>query len=111
MGEAENGAGNGLTIAFDIYDNGGGEGPSIDIRWRGQVVASQIVSVDFLRGQQDYDEVLIQLNSNGTVDVAYYGTVIFAGVQLPDFEAIPGARMGFFGRTGGLNENMWLDNI
>jgi hypothetical protein len=111
MGEAENGAGSGLTIAFDIYDNGGGEGPSIDIRWRGQVVASQIVTVDFLRGQQDYDQVLVQLNSNGTVDVAYYGTVIFAGVQLPDFEAIPGGRMGFFGRTGGLNENMWLDNI
>lgn len=111
IGEAENGGGNGLTIAFDIYDNGGGEGPSIDIRWRGQVVAQQMVSVDFLRGPEDFDEVLIRLNNNGTVDVAYYGTVIFSGVELPNFDAISGGRFGLYARTGGLNENIWVDNL
>src|ERR1041384_4139675 len=42
---SEEGAGTGLTVAFDIYDNGGGEAPSIDVRYGGKTIASAPLSL------------------------------------------------------------------
>ena len=64
-GEAENGAGSGLRFCFDTYDNGGGEAPSIDIRFGTQLIASTLLEkseiltgldfVDVFRGLFDRD--------------------------------------------------------
>src|SRR6185436_5328137 len=34
-GTGEDGTGSGLTVAFDNFDNGGGEAPSVDLRYNG----------------------------------------------------------------------------
>src|SRR6185503_7142212 len=41
----EDGLGSGLTVTFDIYDNGGGEAPAIDVSYRGVVIASTKVPI------------------------------------------------------------------
>jgi hypothetical protein len=41
----------------------------------------------------------------------YNGMVIFNGVQLPNYVALLGGQFAIGGRTGGLNENQWFDNI
>jgi hypothetical protein len=35
-------------VAFDTWDNGGGEAPAIDIKWHGTTVASRRLTVDEL---------------------------------------------------------------
>ena len=58
-----------------------------------------------------FGEVFIRVSDTGVVDMQYKGMVIFNGVQLPDYTALLGGIFTFGGRTGGLNENQWLDNI
>ena len=38
---AEEGLDQGLSINFDTWDNGGGEGPAIEVKWLGNVIARQ----------------------------------------------------------------------
>jgi len=68
---AENGVGNGLSIAFDIYDNGGNEAPAIDVKWYGAVIAHQLVSSNLLITGTDFARVFIRLNSDDTLDVLH----------------------------------------
>ena len=110
-GEPENGGGTGLTVGFDIYDNGGGEAPSIDLRWKGTVIASRIVPLDFIRTGDEFAEVIIRLNPNGTVTTVYETNVVFYNVPLTNFTGLSGAGFMFAARTGGLNENQWIDDI
>ena len=111
LGEAENGAGTGITVAFDIYDNGGGEAPSIDVRYAGVVVASTKVSLPFMDTGDGFVQVLAQLNPDGTFDLAYNDTVIYRHLLLPGFRAISNGKFAWAARTGGLNENQWVDDI
>ena len=113
-GEAENGAGTGLRVAFDIYDNGGGEAPAVDLFWNGAAVASLKVPIDALRTDDAFAEVLIRLNPDGTLDLVYDQRVLFYEQPLTGYnpaQPIAGGRFGFAARTGGLNENQWVDNI
>ena len=43
---SEEGTGSGLTVAFDIYDNGALEAPAIDVKWNGVTVTHQNVPID-----------------------------------------------------------------
>ena len=115
---AEEGAGTGLTVAFDVYDNtdanpnnGVGEAPEITLKWQGVAFANQMVPLNLLRTEGNFVDVLVALSSNGTVSVAYDGQVIFNDVPVPNFFPLAGARFGFAARTGGANENHWLDSI
>ncbi|MBL9169439.1 MAG: hypothetical protein JNN07_16990 [Verrucomicrobiales bacterium] len=110
-GEPENGGGTGLSVGFDIYDNGAAEGPSIDLRWQGGLIASKMVSVDFIRTGDEFADVLVRLNPNGTVTVVYETNVVFYNVPLTNFTGLSGASFAFAARTGGLNENQWVDDI
>ncbi len=117
-GESENGAGTGLRIAFDTYDNtdgnpynGVGEAPSIDIWWRGQMIAQKFVPISLMNVADTFFTILVRVKENGTLDMAYGDTVIFAGLQLPNYTPLNSARFAAYARTGGLNANHWLDNI
>lgn len=110
-GEAENGGGTGLTLGFDIYDSGGGEAPSIDLRWHGALVASKLVPLNFIQTGDEFVEVLVRLNNNGTVTAVYGTNVVFYNIPLTNFTGLSGASFAFAGRTGGLNENQWIDDI
>src|SRR5687767_5345163 len=97
----EEGAGTGLTISFDTWDNGGGEAPAIDAKVGGAVIASVPGSTAFRTG--DFVDVRIRVDSDGTLDVSVNGTAIFN--NLATTLGATSGRFGFGARTGGLNDN------
>ena len=105
----EEGAGTGLIVAFDSFDNGGGEAPAIDVYWNGLVIAHTLVPTGLETGGQ-FVPVSIRLDPDGTLDVVAAGNPVYT--DLPTgFVPIAGARFGLGGRTGGLNERNWIDNL
>jgi len=107
----EDGAGPGLILGFDIYDNGGGEAPAIDVVFNSTVIGSRKLPIDALRTGDIFEQVSVRLNRNGTLDLIYGETAIFAGLALPMSEPFIASRFGFGARTGGLNDNHWIDEI
>lgn len=108
-GLAEEGEGNGLSICFDNFDNGGGEAPSIDVKWQGATIATtgQLPS---LETGGIFVPVSIRLDPDGTLDVVANGIPVFT--DLPTgYSPIVGARFGLGARTGGLNANHHIDNL
>jgi len=117
IGGAEQGAGSGLTIGVDTYDNGTATGsfpapdaPAINIKWKGTYLAHTMVTREFLTGT-DYRKVLIRLNPNGTVDMAYNGVLVFNSVPLPGFLPMSQLKWGMYTRTGGAMETHYVDNF
>jgi hypothetical protein len=107
---SENGSGSGLTIGFDIYNNGG-EAPSFNLFYKGVNLATKMVGISALETGDAFESVYIRLNPEGTVDVQYKGDVVFNKVPVPGFAPISGGRFAWGARTGGFNENQWVDNI
>jgi hypothetical protein len=101
---------NGLTIAFDIYDNGGGEAPAIDIK------ANNVVIGHFARTIQEitsdaFTDVAIELKRNGTLSLSYKGQQLYNNIFLPGYAPAAGDRFAIGARTGGLNANQWIDDL
>ncbi len=117
----EDGTGSGLSVGFDIFNNDTIFGitppaeatpaPSIDIRYNNQLMASTPLPLSFIETGDSYGEVIIHLDTDGTLDVAYRGAVVHDNVLIPGFSSIAGARFALAGRTGGLDENQWMDNL
>jgi hypothetical protein len=108
----EEGAGGGLSVVFDIYDNGGGEAPSIDIKWPGQtVLRTSLRPISFIRTTNEFVDVQIRLDPDGSLDVIYRGTPVYTDVLLPGFQPTASVRYGFGGRTGGAVEDQWIDDV
>ncbi len=101
---------NGLTIAFDIYDNGGGEAPSIDLKVNDVVVAAFPRTI-FEIVSDAFTDVSIQLKKNGTLTMSYKGQVVHNDVYLPGYAPAAGDRFAIGARTGGLNANHWIDDL
>lgn len=110
-GEYENGLGTGLTVGFDNYDNGGAEAPSVDVRYGGTLIAQQKVSQAFLDTGDQFTDAIIRLENDGTLDVVWKGVVVFNNLTVPGFSQITGGRVAIAGRTGGLNQNVWVDDL
>jgi hypothetical protein len=111
IGEAENGAGTGLVVAFDIYNNGNAEAPAIDVKWGGVFIATTPVPLATIETGNDYRTALIRVNTNGTLDVVYGEQIIYHELPLPGFQETSGLRWMLAARTGGANENHWFDNV
>jgi hypothetical protein len=60
---------------------------------------------------QQYADVFIRVNVNGTLDLQYHGNAIFAGLPLPGYSALVGGEFAIGAATGGENETHWFDNI
>jgi len=109
----EEGAGTGITISFDTFDNGGGEAPAIDAKSGGVTVASTKaiggVSVSDVFRTGDFVDVLVRINSDGSLDLTVNGTIVYDKLPV-GFLASPG-RFGFGARTGGFTDNHWVDNL
>src|SRR5437867_2534058 len=67
----EEGAGTGLTVAFDSFDNGGGEAPAIDVKWAGLTIGHVLTPVSQGPAGNSFFDVFINLDSDGTLDVSY----------------------------------------
>ena len=114
---AEEGLAEGLAINFDTWDNGGGEGPAIEVKWLGAVVArTPFQSSQSPLGLTDpvaaSKEVFINLDSDGTIDVSYGGTLVIDNVQTPYRPGVIGAPKWVFGSRSGLaNDQTWIDDL
>lgn len=117
-GEAENGGGSGLSFVFDTYDNadanpndGTGEAPAIEIKYKGQVLVSKMVPLSLVNVPDAYFTVLIRVKQNGLVDLAYGDSVIYSGFQIPGYTPLDSVKVALYARTGGANANHWFDNL
>ncbi len=110
-GGAEEGAGSGLTVSFDTFDNGSGEAPAIDVKWNGAIVAHRSVGLAQLINATNYADVRIALHADATLDLDYAGQSIFSRQPVPGARPLAGARFGFGARTGGLAAAHTLDDL
>lgn len=116
-GDYEAGAGSGITITVDTYDNTDNnpyvepnEAPSVDVRYKGQVVASKLFPVAFVNSGT-FAQMLFRVKENGVMDLAFGDTVVFQDLQLPAFAPMSGLRISMYARTGGANASYWFDNV
>ena len=56
-------------------------------------------------------QVLVRVSADGKLDLAYGDQVLYTGLQLPNYTFVSNGKFGFYARTGGLNENQWIDNL
>lgn len=108
----EEGAGSGLTITFDCYDNGAGdnpEGPEFRVKYAGALIANRKVSNQFRTGATFVDAV-ISYTSAGTITLIYNGVNMFTNLSVGG-PLLAGARFAFGARTGGLNQNQFIDDL
>lgn len=107
-GMSEEGSGTGLTVAFDVYNNGGGEAPAIDLKNGGTIVASTL-GVGSLIRQNRFIDVLLEVRNDGTLNLTVDNSPVyrnFYGAFTPT-----SGRFGFGARTGGSADNHWVDDI
>ncbi len=104
----EEGAGTGLTVAFDTYDNGGGEAPAIDIKKAGVVIASA-KGIGGVFRNNTFQPVRINVDIDGSLDLSVGSTVVYTNL-LGAFTPTAG-RFGLGARTGGSADNHWVDDL
>jgi hypothetical protein len=110
FGEEGPDAFNGLTISADIYDNGGGEAPAIEVKLDGVVVAGgRSTQNPYTNGA--FVPVIVNFDPNGTLDLSITGVgPIFTDLQT-GFVPETGDRFGWGARTGGLNAEHRIDDV
>jgi hypothetical protein len=104
---SEEGSGTGLSICVDNYDNAGLEAPAIDIKWRGAIIGH--ASINKLNSA-DWQNMLVNLDADGTIDITLSNSVIYSNFQTP-YAPISNARFGFYARTGGAASTHWFDEV
>lgn len=113
----EEGLDTGLAINFDTWDNGGGEGPAVEVKWRGQIVTQQYFQpsqspVGAQNAREASRDVSIQLTSDGRLTVSYGGVRVLDHVQTPYTPQVIGTPKWVLGaRTGGANDNHWIRDL
>ena len=107
----------GFAVGFDTYNNNG-EAPSFNVYYKGARLATKLVPYSALSTAgystdplQQYADVFIRVNANGTMDLQYHTNAIFSAVPLPGFSALLGGEFAIGAATGGQNETHWVDNI
>ena len=102
-----------LIVCFDNWDNGGAEGPAIDIKWGKEIVATVPMGTqaESTLDTEGWWPVEMELTPDGDLTISYNDELIHDAVNIPDFESIENARIAFGGRTGGANANQFIDNF
>ena len=137
---AEEGAAqsSGFAVNFDSWDNGGladddaYTAPNVDVKVGGNVVSYQAFdgireggrapSGPFItdpatgapmsyKTGNDFTDVRIQLDPDGTLDVFFKGVRVVNDVQTGLTLPLSNARVAFGARTGGANDNHWIDDL
>ncbi|HEU0009789.1 MAG TPA: hypothetical protein VFT34_08235, partial [Verrucomicrobiae bacterium] len=122
-GAGEEGTGTGLSVTVDTFDNGGGE-TGIEIKWgapdHGSAVgASRVAFLPlpkddpgngiYLRKNAFVEADLVVDNNSCRAIFTYDGQTVSA--DLPGFAGFAGGNFSFGARTGGANDNQWLDDV
>jgi hypothetical protein len=111
-GEPEHNPSRALTIQFDTYDNGGEGENTIELMYNNTTIARHTPSFemeDFVWRRAD-----VAFN-NGRISVGVTPPggareTVFANVEVPGYVPVV-SRYGFGGRTGGLTNEHWVDNV
>lgn len=105
----EEGTGNGVIIAFDIYDNGSSEAPAIDVKYGGATIAHTLFAkADLVTSQ--FENVAIQVTRSGTLNLTWRGQPVYQNLVLPGYAPTVG-QFAIGARTGGENANQRIDNL
>lgn len=139
--ESEEGPGtiNGLTVNFDVFNNGGtpAEAPAIDVKWNNSILVHRLIGADSAttgaapigtlntirtqtgaNGISVYVPVKIRVETDGRFSLAFNNTVVYT--NLPIFRPVTNVtinssglppRFGFGARTGGSHDDHWVDNL
>jgi hypothetical protein len=104
-------AGNMLSIGWDTYDNGD-DPQSIEVFTNGVSVFNSTVKAPVVATSLGaaFQSVSIVWDENG-LDLTYGGTVIFTDLDVSGFIPQSGAQFAFTARTGGSDEDVFIDNI
>jgi hypothetical protein len=100
-GVGEEGAGSGLTVSFDTFDNGLGEAPAIDVKWNSNVVSHTTVPLSFITDFNNFRTASIRLNGDGTVDLIYNCMSVLTRFPIPGYTPQLGGRFLLGARTSG----------
>jgi hypothetical protein len=128
----EEGVGNGIVVTFDTWDNNAPDtAPALEVRYKGTVVATQAMAgireagraqpLPFflddngnplsLNTSNAFANFLLSVSPSGKMDLYFKDYVIFQNVQLPNYTGFQGGGASFGARTGGANENAWIDDL
>ncbi|MFA7256985.1 MAG: hypothetical protein WC047_05365 [Kiritimatiellales bacterium] len=106
------GSGSMLSIGWDTYNNGGSDPQSIEVFVNGVSAGNNTavppVIASSLSGP--FQSVFINWDANG-LDVTYGGTAVFTDLDISGFTPLTGAQFAFAARTGGENEDVFIDNV
>src|ERR1035437_8479388 len=120
----ETGAGSGLRFCWATYPYGNQTppDPSIKVRgggagtvltWKGYTVAS--LSTGGTNASTWWADVHIRVNADGSLNVDYQGANVLTNFFIPGYQDLVNLgvpmRFGFGARTGGANDNFWIDNL
>ncbi len=115
--QGEEGTGTGLSVCIDTWDNGAGLDPSgtgLEIHWGGVIIASRHVNKDnagdgiYLR-KDTFVDAAVSVSPSGLVSFVYDGVALTA--QIPGFAGITANQYILGARTGGANDNHWIDDL
>ena len=119
----EEGAGTGLTVSFDTWDNGGegaDNGIGVDIIADGETVAMNRVpaganpkdnAIYSFDGEFRQIEIIFAPDDHGgSLTVDYGGTRLYEDLPVP-WSPQSGNRFAIGGRTGGATEELHIDNL
>ncbi len=99
----------GLVVSFDTRDNGGGEGPAIDIFRGGFLLASYKTDVLTLLRTNDFQAVSITVDAAGRLSLTVGSTAVFTNLR-GAFVPTPG-RFALGAYCSGVNDNQWVDDL
>jgi hypothetical protein len=109
---AEQGQGSGLRVCFRTYDDGSGSAPAIDVKWGTNVVGRFLTNDAFLsNGGSGAADVMIRLNTDGTLDMTYRCDSIFTRLPIPGYQPQFNSRFGLGSRTDAYDEAVSIQNL
>ena len=97
----------GLTVAWDIYNNGGSDLPSIEVFAGGVSVGNSPRTFVY---DTTYRTVAVHWDANG-LDVTYGGVAIFTDLPVPGFVPLSGNKFAFSVRAESSAFDMFLDDV
>ena len=116
VGTAEEGLDGSLAVAFDTFDNGGGEAPAVEVKYRNVLLKRVPLQTSSGAGVTDpvvaARKVIINLDPDGTLDVSWSGQRLISNLPTgydPAYIGVP--KWVLAARTGGYVDNHWVDNL
>ena len=101
------GDGTGITVWYHTFSSGSSDpAPTIVVKAGGMEIARAPINLRV----NAFVDALVQWKPDGTLDVKYNGVYVITNLQT-GLGPITAGHFAFGGRTGGLNDNQFIDNL